>query len=239
MDGLRTTRAPERGLRARRRPAKAAVVRVLWSIAAALAIGAPARADVPPAPPAPPPGPPCRGAPPADQWVRECFSAFVAVWRDRLPGPAGEGRLARQVAAFLGAHADFGEFARRALGSSWDAADDERRGRWESLLRNGLERRYLDQLRSPLGATLSVEATRGDCEAMTVTLGVRHRLHRDLHTFEVVLRWDARSWRVTDTVVDEASLLEHYRARFRRIHAAGGVEAVDTYLVAFGAPPSE
>jgi ABC-type transporter MlaC component len=171
--------------------------------------------------------------------VRERFAALVALWRDRLPGPAGEGRVARQVVAFFGAHADFGDFARRALGASWDSADDARRARWANLLQVGLERRYLDQLRSPLGVTLTVEGLRGSCEGLTVTLGVRHRMQRDLHTFEVVLRWDGVAWRAADAIVDEASLLEHYRTRFRRIHAAGGTEAVDTYLDSFGGPEDD
>jgi ABC-type transporter MlaC component len=178
----------------------------------------------------------CEAAPPADGWVKERFAALVALWRDRLPGPAGEGRVARQVVAFVGTHADFGDFARRALGPGWEAADEERRARWAGLLRTGLERRYLDQLRAPLGVSLSVDGMRGDCDGLVVTVVVRHRLQREPHTFEVVLRWDGAAWRATDAIVDEASLLEHYRARLRRIHAAGGIEAVDTYLASFGGP---
>jgi ABC-type transporter MlaC component len=211
------------------RPFVSAIGRLVAVLLLATRPAGSARAEVPSAP--------CTEASPADHWVRERFAAFVSVWRDRLPGPAGDGRISRQLVSFFSAHADFTDFSRRVLGPSWELAEDAQRGRWTALLRAGLERRYLDQVRSPLGATLSVEAIRGDCDETVVTVGLRHRLQRETRTVELVLRWDGASWRAADAIVDEASLLEHYRARFRRIHSAGGVEAVDTYLVSFGAPP--
>ncbi len=125
---------------------------------------------------------------------------------------------------------DWNEMAHRMLGAHWDVRTESEREEFVRLL-GGLVQTQIVALRAVRGEAIqyvgeSVERDRATVETR-IPRGPGHELELDY----MLVRRDGR-WRVVDVLVNHASLLEHYRAQFRRIIKTASYEGLIAKLSA-------
>jgi phospholipid transport system substrate-binding protein len=117
---------------------------------------------------------------------------------------------------------DFPEMARRALGRTWDERTDAERDTFMRLLGARVEQ-HLAALEPYGGAAITWLDETVEGERAVVRSRVTPGAGRDLALdYRLIRRGDR--WLVWDVVMDNASLVGHYRAQFQRIMRTASYE---------------
>ena len=162
--------------------------------------------------------------------VREVFAELGGLYRNGLPGPAGDDLRHTRADTMARRHVDVQAFAVAVLRVAWVEANQEQRARWQSALGALLHQRYLERLEDPAGHRITVAGATVECDRAVVLAALEQV--RSGHRLELALRLVYRdgTWRAWDVVVDDVSLMETWRSRFARFHRQGGLSEVDRQL---------
>ncbi len=125
----------------------------------------------------------------------------------------------------LEAHVDFAELSKRALGDEWAKLDKAKQQEFVSTMRALLKASWLQKLLSAdraAGTKFGAEAVNGDEATVETTVDLGD------DTLPVVyhLRRSGSGWKIYDIVTDGASLIDLYRAEFKKQLAKGGYDGL-------------
>jgi len=160
---------------------------------------------------------------PGDQ-VRQTVDKLLAILKD--PQLKQEGRKNErhdELKKLIYQRFDFTEMARRALGPEWRRHTPEEQKEFAQLFTDLLERAYLKQIESYNNQKVRYLNEREDSSYAQVDtkivdnkgqeFSVNYRLHN--------VNGD---WKVYDVVIEDISLVNNYRAQFRRVLASSSYQ---------------
>ena len=154
----------------------------------------------------------------ADQ-LRASINKIQAILTD--PAFEGESKKAerrRRLREIVYSRFDFNEMAKRSLGTEWKKRSPEEKKEFVQLFTSLLENAYLDKIESYNGEKVQYLNERQDkdfSEVNTKVFGNRGEefsLDYRLHNIN-------GDWKVFDVVIENISLVNNYRAQFRRVLA--------------------
>ena len=171
--------------------------------------------------------PPVSAGPPTDR-LREFFADVNAVLAD----PATDGRPLERVARIrrlVSEVTDMQSAAATALGADWDERTAAEREEFIELFAELLERAYVGRIAGAVRVTgritMRFGAEAGDAGSATVTAALRGLGGTDAHVEYRLTAHDGR-WRVRDIALDGVSVVENYRAQFKRLRQRSPYRAV-------------
>jgi phospholipid transport system substrate-binding protein len=159
-----------------------------------------------------------RAGVPTDQ-VRQTADRVLSVLQDsRLKSPDKQQERRAQIRQIIANRFDFGEMAKRALGSNWQKVSNDERREFVELFTELLEKSYADQIESFNGEKIvygreNVSQDQADVNTKIVTkkgeeIAVNYKL-----------RSNAGDWKVYDVVIEDISIVNNFRSQFNRILA--------------------
>ena len=159
-----------------------------------------------------------RAGVPTEQ-VRQTADRVLSVLQDsRLKSADRQKERREQLRQIIGSRFDFGEMAKRSLGSNWQKANNEDQRQFVELFTELLEKSYADQIESYNGEKIvygreNVSQDQADVDTKIVTkkgeeIAVTYKL-----------RSAAGDWKVYDVVIENVSLVNNFRSQFNRILA--------------------
>jgi phospholipid transport system substrate-binding protein len=160
---------------------------------------------------------------PGDQ-VRQTTDKLVAIIKDpQLKGESKKNERRDKLKELIYQRFDFTEMAKRSLGSEWPRRSPEEQKEFVKLFTGLLERAYLDQLESYSGEKIQYLKEREDDNYAQVETKIIDKKGQE---FSVNYRLHNRNgdWKVYDVVIEEISLVNNYRAQFKRALAKSPYE---------------
>jgi phospholipid transport system substrate-binding protein len=160
---------------------------------------------------------------PGDQ-VRQTTDKLVAIIKDpQLKGESKKNERRDKLKELIYQRFDFTEMAKRSLGSEWRRRSPEEQKEFVKLFTGLLERAYLDQLESYSGEKIQYLKEREDDNYAQVETKIIDKKGQE---FSVNYRLHNRNgdWKVYDVVIEEISLVNNYRAQFKRALAKSPYE---------------
>jgi len=161
---------------------------------------------------------PATAGPPSDR-LRDFFSKVNAVLADPTTEAQPRERVAR-IRRLVTDIADMHAAATAALGPEWETRTAGERDEFVDLFAELLERAYVGRLAGVVrvtgGVTMTYIDERVDADTATVTTALRGLGGKDGHV-EYRMTKRGERWRVRDIVLDGVSIVENYRAQFRRL----------------------
>jgi phospholipid transport system substrate-binding protein len=160
---------------------------------------------------------------PGDQ-VRQTTDKLVAIIKDpQLKGESKKNERRDKLKELIYQRFDFTEMAKRSLGSEWPRRSPEEQKEFVKLFTDLLERAYLDQLESYSGEKIQYLKEREDDNYAQVETKIIDKKGQE---FSVNYRLHNRNgdWKVYDVVIEEISLVNNYRAQFKRALAKSPYE---------------
>jgi len=159
-----------------------------------------------------------RAGVPTEQ-VRQTADRVLSVLQDsRLKSADRQKERREQLRQIIGSRFDFGEMAKRSLGSNWQKANNEDQRQFVELFTELLEKSYADQIESYNGEKIvygreNVSQDQADVDTKIVT--------KKGEEIAVIykLRSAAGDWKVYDVVIENVSLVNNFRSQFNRILA--------------------
>ena len=159
-----------------------------------------------------------RAGVPTEQ-VRQTADRVLSVLQDsRLKSADRQKERREQLRQIIGSRFDFGEMAKRSLGSNWQKANNEDQRQFVELFTELLEKSYVDQIESYNGEKIvygreNVSQDQADVDTKIVT--------KKGEEIAVIykLRSAAGDWKVYDVVIENVSLVNNFRSQFNRILA--------------------
>ena len=155
---------------------------------------------------------------PTDQ-VRQTADRVLSVLQDsRLKSADKQKERREQIRQIIGSRFDFGEMAKRSLGSNWQKANNEDQRQFVELFTELLEKSYADQIESYNGEKIvygreNISQDQADVDTKIVTKKGE----------EIAVTYKLRSagsdWKVYDVVIENVSLVNNFRSQFNRILA--------------------
>jgi phospholipid transport system substrate-binding protein len=140
-----------------------------------------------------------------------------------LKGEAKKAERRRKLEEVIHSRFDFNEMAKRSLGAEWKKRSPEEKKQFVRLFTNLLENAYLDKIESYNGEKVRYVNERQDDNfsevdtKVTGNNGEEFSLNYRLHKVN-------EDWKVFDVVVENISLVNNYRAQFRRVLARSSFE---------------
>jgi phospholipid transport system substrate-binding protein len=160
---------------------------------------------------------------PGDQ-VRQTTDKLLAILKDpQLKGESKKNERRDKLKELIYQRFDFTEMAKRSLGSEWPRRSPEEQKEFVKLFTGLLERAYLDQLESYSGEKIQYLKEREDDNYAQVETKIIDKKGQE---FSVNYRLHNRNgdWKVYDVVIEEISLVNNYRAQFKRALAKSPYE---------------
>jgi phospholipid transport system substrate-binding protein len=160
---------------------------------------------------------------PGDQ-VRQTTDKLLAILKDpQLKGESKKNERRDKLKELIYQRFDFTEMAKRSLGSEWRRRSTEEQKEFVKLFTGLLERAYLDQLESYSGEKIQYLKEREDDNYAQVETKIIDKKGQE---FSVNYRLHNRNgdWKVYDVVIEEISLVNNYRAQFKRALAKSPYE---------------
>src|SRR6266508_1526561 len=159
-----------------------------------------------------------RAGVPTEQ-VRQTADRVLSVLQDsRLKSADKQKERREQIRQIIGSRFDFGEMAKRSLGSNWQKANNEDQRQFVELFTEHQEKSYSEQIESYNGEKIvygreNVSQDQADVDTKIVTkkgeeIAVTYKL-----------RSAAGDWKVYDVVIENVSLVNNFRSQFNRILA--------------------
>ena len=160
---------------------------------------------------------------PGDQ-VRQTTDKLLAILKDpQLKGESKKNERRDKLKELIYQRFDFTEMAKRSLGSEWPRRSPEEQKEFVKLFTDLLERAYLDQLESYSGEKIQYLKEREDDNYAQVETKIIDKKGQE---FSVNYRLHNRNgdWKVYDVVIEDISLVNNYRAQFKRALATASYE---------------
>ena len=174
---------------------------------------------------------PVGAGPPTDR-LREFFADVNAVLADPTMEDRPLERVA-QIRRLVSEVADMESAAATALGPDWGDRTTAERDEFIDLFSELLERAYVGRLAGAVritgGITMRYEAESADASSAAVTAALRGLGGKDAQVEYRLTARDGR-WRVRDIALDGVSVVENYRAQFRRLRQHDTYDAVVTAM---------
>ena len=163
-------------------------------------------------------GTPAIAGPPSDR-LRDFFTKVNAVLADPTTEAQPRERVAR-IRRLVTDIADIHAAATAALGPEWETRTAGERDEFVDLFAELLERAYVGRLAGVVrvtgGVTMTYIDEAVDADTATVTTALRGLGGKDGHV-EYRMTKRGERWRVRDIVLDGVSIVENYRAQFKRL----------------------
>ena len=106
--------------------------------------------------------------------------------------------------------------AKRCLGTYWRNRTPEEREQFVKLFVAMLARSYIDNIRSYKDSTVLYTRELEDTDSAEVDTKIVTDGAKDL-SVNYKMHFIAEDWKVYDVVIDDVSLIDNYRAQFRRV----------------------
>ena len=159
-----------------------------------------------------------RAGVPTDQ-VRQTADRVLSVLQDsRLKSADKQKERRDQIRQIVASRFDFGEMAKRSLGSNWQKVNNDEQRQFVELFTELLEKSYADQIESYDGEKIvygreNVSQDQADVDTKILTkkgeqISVNYKL-----------RSAGNDWKVYDVVIENISLVNNFRSQFNRILA--------------------
>jgi len=159
-----------------------------------------------------------RAGVPTEQ-VRQTADQVLSVLQDsRLKSADKQKERREQIRQIIGSRFDFGEMAKRSLGSNWQKGNNDEQRQFVQLFTELLEKSYSDQIESYDGEKIvygreNINQDQADVDTKIVTkkgeqISVNYKL-----------RSAGNDWKVYDVVIENISLVNNFRSQFNRVLA--------------------
>jgi phospholipid transport system substrate-binding protein len=114
------------------------------------------------------------------------------------------------------------------LARHWDGIDPKQRNEFVNVLRELIERSYINQIHGQPNYDLRFEKENIDASEATVnaSLDASAKGKKVTVAMEYKLLYKGNRWLVYDVVTDEQSMLENYRAEFNKVISKESFEAL-------------
>jgi len=159
-----------------------------------------------------------RAGVPTEQ-VRQTADQVLSVLQDsRLKSADKQKERREQIRQIIGSRFDFGQMAKRSLGSNWQKGNNDEQRQFVQLFTELLEKSYSDQIESYDGEKIvygreNINQDQADVDTKIVTkkgeqISVNYKL-----------RSAGNDWKVYDVVIENISLVNNFRSQFNRVLA--------------------
>lgn len=159
-----------------------------------------------------------KAGPPTDHLRQTADKVLLILQDPRLKSADMREERYDQLRQVISAKFDFPAMAQRSLGPSWQQRTAEERSEFVQLFTDLLERTYADQIAAYNGETISYgrESQDGNYAEVPTKIftnkGEEFSVHYKLQSAD-------QDWKVYDVVIENISLVNNYRAQFRRVLA--------------------
>lgn len=164
-----------------------------------------------------------RAGAPADE-LRKTIDNLLTILRSpELQGDAKKEERRTKLREVIYPRFDFGEMAKRSLGSHWQRRSPEQQKEFTGLFTNLLEGAYLDRIESYNGqkvrfAKETLDKNHAEVDTKIVDnkgteFAVNYRMHNA-----------GGEWKVYDVIIENVSLVNNYRSQFNRLLAKSSYE---------------
>jgi len=159
-----------------------------------------------------------RAGVPTEQ-VRQTADRVLSVLQDsRLKSADRQKERREQLRQIIGSRFDFGEMAKRSLGSNWQKANNEDQRQFVELFTELLEKSYADQIESYNGEKIVYGRENVSQDQADVDTKIMTKKGEEI-AVTYKLRSAAGDWKVYDVVIENVSLVNNFRSQFNRILA--------------------
>lgn len=127
-----------------------------------------------------------------------------------------DGKSERQLRTVISQRFDFGEMAKRSLGSHWRDLKSDEQQEFVRLFTDLLANTYIDRIQEYTNEKVIFTGERRDGDYATVE---SRMVPRDGKKFSIdyKLHLIGGEWRVYDVVIENVSLVNNYRSQFNRV----------------------
>jgi phospholipid transport system substrate-binding protein len=155
-------------------------------------------------------------ASPEDQ-VRQTIDEILAILNDpQLKSKPQQRR--RELKAVIQRRFDFDEMARRSLASEWQRLSPEQRKEFIALFTDLSEEAYLASIEAYSGEKVEYLKEQTDGNYAEVRTKIIDNMGREFFV-NYRLHNEGGDWKVYDVLIEDVSLVNNYRAQFRRVLA--------------------
>lgn len=141
---------------------------------------------------------------------------------------AGKEASAERVAKTVEGFVDFGELAKRALGTEWPKLSKRQQEEFSSTMKGLLRASYAQRALGQGSAEIEYAGEKregAEAEVPTTFVVKKDRIPVTYRLYQA-----GRGWKIFDVVTDDVSLVDTYRTQFRKLIADKGVEGLLTTL---------
>ncbi len=151
--------------------------------------------------------------------VRQTADQVLSVLQDsRLKSADKQKERREQIRQIIGSRFDFGEMAKRALGSNWQKANNDEQRQFVQLFTELLEKSYADQIESYNGEKIVYGRENVSQDQADVDTKIMTKKGEEI-SVNYKLRSAGNDWKVYDVVIENISLVNNFRSQFNRILA--------------------
>ena len=155
--------------------------------------------------------------------MRTTISQALGVLQDQeLKKPERTDERVTRLKQIADARFDYGEMAKRSLGSQWDKLDERKRQEFVDLFTEFLTATYVEKMHSYSDEEVTFLKERLDgnyAEVKSIMVGKKTEIPMD---YRLVLK--GGDWKVYDVVIDGISLAQNYRRQFAAILRSSSYE---------------
>jgi phospholipid transport system substrate-binding protein len=157
------------------------------------------------------------GAP--GEQMRGAIEKVLAVLKDpKLKSEAKKRERLDQLRQVIYPKFDFGEMAKRSLGSEWQRRSPEEQREFVKLFTELIENAYLDNIESYDGEKVAITDEKQDKDFAEVNSKISTPKGEDI-AVNYKLHQVGADWKVYDVVIENVSLVNNYRTQFNRVIA--------------------
>jgi phospholipid transport system substrate-binding protein len=164
---------------------------------------------------------PAKGSP--TEAMRTTISQALGVLQDQeLKKPERTDERVTRLKQIADARFDYGEMAKRSLGSQWDKLDERKRQEFVDLFTEFLTATYVEKMHSYSDEEVTFLKERLDgnyAEVKSIMVGKKTEIPMD---YRLVMK--GGDWKVYDVAIDGISLAQNYRRQFAAILRSSSYE---------------
>jgi phospholipid transport system substrate-binding protein len=162
-------------------------------------------------------------ASPEDQ-VRQTIDEVLAILKDpQLKGERKKHERRMKMRDAVHRRFDFVEMARRSLGADWRRLSPEQQKEFVAIFTDLIEDAYLTRIEAYNGEKVEYLRERTDGNYAEVATQLIDNMGREL-SINYRLHNVNGAWKVYDVVIEDISLVNNYRAQFRRVLARSSIQ---------------
>ncbi len=124
---------------------------------------------------------------------------------------------------------NFEAMTARTVATAWSSTDDAHRVRLVTLFKALLANTYWQKMAAYRGERIDILDTHMTSETLASVKSVVRQAQTEIPV-EYKMMYDGKTWRAYDVVIEQVSLVRHYREEFLEIVHRAGVDGLITYL---------